>query len=563
MNKLRHMNVKKRLTVSFICVVVIASLAGVLGAVLLLLMDAQYSTALVQNGFIQGDIGEYTTYLNKSSALARDAIMLTDAADIAVAEEELAEADVKVEHYLAELKGKLENDEEQALVDIIETEYPQYLEIRNQAIALDTPEEAYTLFHDEARPHLQAAMDAAEQILAINIELGNDVSDSLSVIGKIMVVVVIVVIVVAVFVSMQFANYTAKDFEKSIKLIEKAIKKLANGELDVDIQIDMDNELGDMAAHLSTAVARLRTYVETIEFGLTEVAKGNFAVRPPIEFHGDFVALKEAIEHITSTLSETMRQIDEGAEQVALGAEQMAESAQTLAEGATSQAGAVQELTATIENVASAAKENAKQASDAKQTAEEFAKVAEQGSQEMKLLTEAMDRITATSREIESIITEIEDIASQTNLLSLNASIEAARAGEAGRGFAVVADQIGKLASDSAQSAVNTRALISKSLDEVAQGNEITQKTAEALEQVTSGIRSLAEGSRMSSMLSTEQAETMEQVQLGVEQIADVVQNNSASAEETSATSEELAAQSQNLKALIERFELLDKELCV
>mgnify|MGYP003309391828 FL=1 len=149
----------------------------------------------------------------------------------------------------------------------------------------------------------------------------------------------------------------------------------------------------------------------------------------------------------------------------------------------------------------------------------------------------------------------------RTNLLALNASIEAARAGEAGRGFAVVADQIGKLAADSAQSAVNTRTLIAKSLAEVEQGNAITIKTAEALEQVMDGIKELAQGSQTTSAQSTEQAETMVQVQQGVEQIAEVVQNNSASAEETSATSEELSAQSQNLKALVDHFIL--REDCI
>ena len=241
-----------------------------------------------------------------------------------------------------------------------------------------------------------------------------------------------------------------------------------------------------------------------------------------------------------------------------MGAEQLADSAQSLAEGATSQAGAVEELTATIDEVADASETSAKKADEAYQDAYKFAEVAEESSKEMKELREAMDRITDTSREIEVIISQIEDIAEQTNLLSLNASIEAARAGEAGRGFAVVADEIGKLAADSAQSAINTRELIVKTLDEIEKGNEITIKTAESLNTVLNGIKILANESKETSVLSLQQAQTMAEVKLGIEQIADVVQSNSAAAEETSATSEELLAQSENLKALVDYFILAD-----
>ena len=456
---------------------------------------------------------------------------------------------------------KLENKEERALTDLIEEKYPQYIALRDQAFSLaeeGKSEEAITLFRGEAIPVLVEVMDAADALMAMNVEMGDSLSGTLTLSSRIMVFVMAAVIVFAVSASMTFAAVTAKDFSEPIIKVQEATEKLANGELDVHVQIDSKNEIGEMAEHFNNAVERLRTYVETIEFGLSEVANGNFAVQPPIEFHGDFVALKDAIVHITTTLSSTMKQINEGAEQVALGAEQMAESAQTLAEGATSQAGAVQELTATIENVALAADDSAKKASASSANAESFAKVAEDSSHEMALLTEAMGRITTTSKEIESIIGEIEDIASQTNLLSLNASIEAARAGEAGRGFAVVADQIGKLAADSAQSAVNTKNLIVKSLEEIVRGNEITERTARELEQVVDGIRTLASEAKANSVLSAEQADTMSQVLQGIEQIADVVQNNSASAEETSATSEELSAQSQNLKALVDQFVLLE-----
>ena len=173
-----------------------------------------------------------------------------------------------------------------------------------------------------------------------------------------------------------------------------------------------------------------------------------------------------------------------------------------------------------------------------------------------KHLNSAMERINDTSKQIANIIAEIEDIASQTNLLSLNASIEAARAGEAGRGFAVVADQIGKLASDSANSAVNTKKLIENSISEIENGNEITLKATTAIESVIDGIKMLASSTKEISELSVSQAEAMKQLEQGVEQISEVIQSNSAAAEETSATSEELSAQSDNLEQLVRQFQL-------
>ncbi len=563
MKKMKNMNVKERLTKSFIFAVAIASIAGVLAAILMLVIDARYGKALELNGFIQGDLGEYNSYLNKGGALARDVIMLTDEADIAQVQKELQEVDGKVDYYFAEFEHKLENDDERALTSLIQEKYPQYLAAREEAMAAgmkNHDEVALQQFRHEALPLLQEVMDAADKLIAMNIEMGDKVSKELSLFSIIMIVIVLVVIIIAVIISMRMAVATAKDIHDSAEKMEDAMEKLAEGDLSVHVQIESKDEFGEMADHFNSAVEKLHLYIDTIKFGLTEVGAGNFAVRPPIEFHGDFVALKDAIVHITEALSDTMREINDGSEQVALGAEQLAENAQTLAEGATTQAAAIQELTATIENVTNAAEFSARQADESYRNAESFAQLAEQSSQEMELLTQAMQRITDTSKEIENIIAEIEDIASQTNLLSLNASIEAARAGEAGRGFAVVADQIGKLATDSAKSAVNTNSLIAKSLQEIQAGNEITKKTVAALQEVILGIRALADSAQQSRELSAEQANTMEQVQQGIIQIADVVQSNSASAEETSATSEELSAQSQNLKAMVDQFVLLEKD---
>ena len=564
LKNLRNMKVKDRLVRSFVFVTLLASVAGVLGAFLMLGLDARYGKALELNGFIQGDLGEYNAYLYKDSALTRDIILLSDKTEMETSKAELVAADEKVDYYLEQFEHKLETDEERTLLADIKTEYPAYLELRDQAIELamqNKDAEALKIFREEARPHLLKAIEDSEALLAMNVEMGDSVSASLSLFSKILVLIILACVAVAVFISIKFAYATAYDFVRPIEKVQAGTAKLAKGELDVNVEVHSQNELGDMANDLNAAISKIREYIEVIEFGLDEVGKGNFAVRPTVEFQGDFVKIKDSIDNITMSLSHTLGQINEGADQVAIGSEQLAMSAQTLAEGATSQAASVQELTATIENVASAAEDSAQKANESYQTAEKYAGVAQDSSDEMKRLTEAMERITETSQQIESIIAEIEDIAEQTNLLSLNASIEAARAGEAGRGFAVVADQIGKLAADSAQSAINTKELIVKSLAEIEQGNAITTKTAEALEQVVGGIKELAGAAKNNSTISAEQAETMAQVQMGIEQIADVVQNNSASAEETSATSEELSAQSQNLKALVDQFIL--REDCI
>lgn len=168
----------------------------------------------------------------------------------------------------------------------------------------------------------------------------------------------------------------------------------------------------------------------------------------------------------------------------------------------------------------------------------------------------AMKRISDMSKQIETIIGQIEEIAEQTNLLALNASIEAARAGEAGKGFAVVASQIGKLADESAQSAVNTRELIMNSIQEIENGNQAVDVTFQTIISLVEGINEVAKKSQELAQLSETQAEQIKQAESGVNQISEVVQSNAAIAEESSATSQELSAESASLNDLVQQFKL-------
>ena len=371
-------------------------------------------------------------------------------------------------------------------------------------------------------------------------------------------VIVLAVGVCAVLISMKYSKVITELLVTPIEELRKAARKLRKGRLDAVIEYSGEDELGALADDFRAACSQMRDVIEDAGYMLKEMGAGNFNVDTYVEdsYVGEFKLILKSVRKLNCSLDATLRQINEAAAQVTMGAEQLSHSAQALADGATDQAGAVEELTATIENVSNIADESADNAVEAANSSKDSADEAVKSRQEMDELVAAIGRITATSKEIEKIIATIEEIASQTNLLSLNASIEAARAGEAGRGFAVVAQQVGKLAADSAQSAVMTRTLVSKSLEEISVGNDIAQRTMVAIADVLESMEQFAMMAASSADASKTQAMMLSEVHTGIEQITSVVENNSASAEETSAVSEELTAQAESLKAMVEAFEL-------
>ena len=377
-------------------------------------------------------------------------------------------------------------------------------------------------------------------------------------------VIIFIVIVAAglaiAVVTTLIGRIITNSITEPVEQIDAAVASLRKGELsNVEmLTYESEDELGDTIRNLKEAMGILADYVSEISVEVKAIAQGDLTRNGDdiTDFLGDFSELKVSLLYILKRFNSTLTEISNLAEQVSSNASEVENASKSLADGATEQAGVIEELNATIDTVVDLAADTAKETQSASARVKASANKANEEKEKMNDLLMEMEHITEISKEIGNIITDIEDIASQTNLLSLNASIEAARAGEAGKGFAVVADQIGKLAADSAKSAVNTRDLIDKTLVEIEKGNTITRTTADAFNQIIADMESFAELAENTMEKANSQAESLEQIGQGIEQLSGVVQGNAASSEENTAISINLAEGAAKMRDRVNIFKL-------
>lgn len=360
-----------------------------------------------------------------------------------------------------------------------------------------------------------------------------------------------------IFIMMIFVK---KDLMKPLIAIKCTMQKLSEGKLNgthLDLPVD-HTEMGQTVNSIKEMVRQLKTIIRDMHSLLFAMADGNFRIESGCKeiYVGDYAEILESLTQIQDKLKTTLQGIENASQQVSSSAQEVSQGSEVLAQGSAQQASSLEELSATVSTVSDQIKNNAENAETATNLSRITEEELKESSEEMNALSLSMNEINGTAHQISNIIKTIDDIAFQTNILALNAAVEAARAGESGKGFAVVADEVRNLAGKSAEAARDTTALIENTVRSIQEGTKLADKAAASLGKLVNSSREMNSKIMEIANYSTQQSGSVSEIAQGLEQISSVVQNNSATAEESAATSNRLFDQVKNMDELLSHFTL-------
>lgn len=334
----------------------------------------------------------------------------------------------------------------------------------------------------------------------------------------------------------------AKSFTEPIEAVAKSLESLSDGRFN---KVEKHDKRKDEFGLISKATNSL---IETLDTIVTNIKKSA----------GDVGSSSDELSEMADQISKTAEDVSHAVQEIASGANQQADEIQSATEN-------VGKIGDAVGSVQSSSNDLTSLASKMKEASEISSKSLESLQTSSTEMTAKIDDISSTIQATKDAVNNISEkvegitsIATQTNLLSLNASIEAARAGEAGKGFAVVAEEIGKLAEDSKQMADDIRkemeTLLAQSeaavnaAAEVKNGNTDQQialgETLDAVNGMLEDISSTVDGVHLIS----EGADTCESSK---DSVIDTMSALSAISEENAASSQETGASMQELSETV------------
>ena len=559
---MKDLKVSKKLTISYAIILTLLIMSCVVSIVDFIRLGGQIETfydgpftvndsaSVINSNFERMQKSVYRSISNTDSEIVKEAI--TDARNCAaIIQEELP---VVKAHFLGD----------QQIIDRLDAALAKLAPMREHVLTLASENQKAEAADYMEHNNILAIQEAQAELNSL-IESGNKKGETLvSGLREKQAMAVFTVILlggISVAVSVVFGIYITRGITQPVTELEQAARAMARGEFSaVRVAYDSRDELGSLAGDIRSMVKTLTDVLQNETYILNEMAGGNFSVHSEKDeyYIGEFEQLMRSMKKISRGLSELLLQISRSADNVAAGSEQVSSGSQNLAQGTTEQAASVEELTGMMSEISDQAYRNSRDAQEASEKAQMVKENATESSRSMQEMVKAMAEISGKSDEIRKIVKTIEDFSFQTNILALNAAVEAARAGDRGKGFSVVANEVRSLANQSSAASKSTAALIQSSLQAVENGRRIANETDNALAEVVSGIDNVSELLFHITDASSKQFDANRQVTENINLISEVVQTNSATAEECAAASEELASQAQLLKELVSHFKLAD-----